>query len=86
MADPKLVHVRVYGDGHCDLSAEASEALQEAVKDALSGCVRLTPSIDRADFVRRLTGRGVPQALADQIAKTMVITDDDAFFNSRRPH
>ena len=79
-------HTRVWGSGHCDAAADAPDNFKDAVVSALSQCVRLTPSIDRREFVERLVGKSVPPAIAQTIAETATIISDDAFFTSQRPY
>ena len=79
-------HARVWGSGHCDAAADAPDNFKDAVVSALSQCVRLTPFVDRREFVERLMAKGVPSAIAQKIAETTTINSDDAFFTRQRPY
>lgn len=79
------VNVRAYAAGRCSAGADAPDEFAQVVKSSLQGCIRLTPYVDKHALAQQLMQSGMPSDVAQRVAESAEITDDEAYFSDQWP-
>jgi hypothetical protein len=79
------VHVRAYAAGRCAAGADAPDEFAKVVQSSLQRCIRLTPYVDKRALAEELMRSGMASDVAQRVAESAEITDDEAYFSNDWP-